>query len=195
MFPAQTRRHGAPRVAGLRWMEHFRRRKFGRSRELPLNLYGRGWGGGGRSWCVEKEEGEKSNLAFSYYILMIMTDVDRNSKDIVTSETGTMIIQFSCRRKMFPSCLILKVFDADHRRSIHYGGMCTRYWPMMLHYCYYWLRSYWSSPASTSTGGAASTIFQDERGDIKAGINVKKFTDISSFYHWFLLSSVIRLNK
>lgn len=32
-------------------------------------------------------------------------------------------------------------------------------------------------------------------GDIKTGINVKKFTDISSFYYWFLLSFTIRLNK
>lgn len=31
--------------------------------------------------------------------------------------------------------------------------------------------------------------------DIKTGINVKKFTDISSLYHWFLLTFTIRLNK
>lgn len=109
----------------------------------------------------------------AYYILTIVTDVYRDSRDIVTSETGTMIIQFSSRRKMLPSCLILKVFDADHR-SIHYGGTCTRYWPMMLLYCYYWLRSYWSSPASTPTGGAAaSTIFQDERAILKPVLTSK----------------------
>lgn len=61
------------------------------------------------------------------------------------------------------------------KTPIHYGGTCTRYWPMTFPGIdYYWSRSYWSSIVPGQLY-AQTSIFRDSYTDIEIGKDSRGF--------------------